>query len=802
MIYGIYCFTSYTRGVCIKMNSNTEIVAIENEELTVKYDVSIPTSKYLLEYKSGEANLPASLTQSSEPIIDIIEDSWDKNINKADKIDYLLAVASGTIAAAVDIFYTGEFSLVEGRQWGNDTINKFVKRMAKWNGYKGDDLSGAIKFMEKMFPLAADKNTPTFGGGLQHHLRDFTHHFSLSGLMCSIFTQFTKKVIGTDTNGNLIIVDVVDNTFIGKDIPQKIVYGTVHWFLHMVSDMAGSNATAGDGTGIPGPIVSLIKELSSLPVFRDKKIGDIEFYTWVSKLFNGTILGKRDKAGKLLEPMKFDLRTEIGVLHEIGKQVVPVLINEAIVRSFYFIRRLSDELKREEIESFNDFKKINVEKILPFNNRSIKRMVTVSSGTLVALDTADAAVRAGLKNGIHPKFFVDFAVRINVVGVGRFIVACKADSEYIAEDIREAKKNRDERLAKEQEFEKSIVDLNCLSLDFEEMRILYSLENLIVSNDISITKNKENETLKRAWQTKWQKKILTMISSDNVTLEKFFLNEIEIQKYLESNGNEMSQYLIVLEATLFEPYFAIFGDDNDKKIKKLKNKSKFLLNQYTQLQDFIGAKEIENIKKVYKKSASKISGAKKGMIVGAVGTAAVMIVGGVLAFSFAPAIAVTIVGKGATELTGAALVSHSLAVIGGGSLAAGGLGMAGGTAVITGGGALLGMVSGTSMSAASTVYLLSQEGFVLSECSRLLTYCTIVLKEHLHDEKSIIDIYTKLESRIDTIKNSITEFEGNLQSNDKKEQKENKDKIKIPKKSLKYLESCLSELKKLSKAVK
>lgn len=792
---------SNRRGANIKMKSNTEKVAIKNNELTVTYDVNIPTSRYLLEYTSGDENSPELITPSSETVVDIVEDSWDANINKADKIDYLLAVASGTIAAAVDIFYTGEFSLVEGRQWGNDTINKFVKRMAKWNGYKGDDLSGAIQCMEKKFPLAADKNTPTFGGGLQHHLRDFSHHFSLGGLMCSIFTQFTKKVIGTDTDGKLIIEDVKDDKLIGKNNTEKILFGTVYWFFHMVSDMAGSNATAGNGTGIPGPIVSLIKELSSLPVFRNKQIGDIEFHTWVSKLFNGTLLGKRDEAGKLLEPMKFDLRAEIGVLHEIGKQVVPVLINESLVRSFYFIRRLSDELKREEIKSFNNFKKINVEKILPFNNRTIKRMVTVSSGTLVALDAADAAVRAGLKNGPSLHFFVDFAVRINVVGVGRFIVACKADSEYIAEDIREAKKNRDERIAKEQEFEKSIVDLNCLSLDFEEMRILYSLENLIVSDDISITKNKNDAELKGKWQRKWQEKLITMLSSDNITLENFFLNEKEIQKYLGTNSDEMAQYLIVLESMLFEPYYAIFEDDNDKKLKKLKNKSKYLLENYTHLQDLISAKEIEKIKKVYRKSVSKIAGADKGMMIGAIGTAVVMIASGALAFGFAPVIAVAIVGPGAAELTGAALISHCLAVLGGGSLAAGGLGMAGGTAVITGGGALLGMVSGTGMSA-TTVYLLTQEGYVLSECSRLLTYCKVVLKERLHDEKSIIDIYTKLESQIDTIKNSITEFERNLQSEDKKEQKENKKKIKVAKKSLKYLESCLSELQKLVKDAK
>ena len=793
---------SNRRGANIKMKSNTEKVAIKNKELTVKYDVNIPTSKYLLEYTSGDENSPEPVTPSSETVVDIVEDSWDANINKADKIDYLLAVASGTIAAAVDIFYTGEFSLEEAKQWGNDTTNKFVKRMAKWNGYKGDDLSAAIKCMEKKFPLAADKNTPTFGGGLQHHLRDFSHHFSLGGLMCSIFTQFTKKVIGTDVDGKLIIENVADDKLIGKDPTEKILYGTVYWFFHMVSDMAGSNATAGNGTGIPGPIVSLIKELSALPVFRDKKIGDIEFHKWVSKLFNGTLLGKRDEAGKLLEPMKFDLRTEIGILHEIGKQVVPVLINEAIVRSFYFIRRLSDELKREEIKSFNDFKKINVEKILPFNNRTIKRMVTVSSGTLVALDAADAAVRAGLKNGPTPHFFVDFAVRINVVGIGRFIVACKADSEYIAEDIREAKKNKDEQLTKKQEFEKSIVDLNCLSLGFEEMRILYSLENLIVSDDISIAKNKEDEDLKRTWQRKWKENLVAMLSNDNITLENFFLNEIEIQKYLETNSNEMAQYLIVLEAMLFEPYYAIFEDDNVKKLQKLKNKSKYLLEKYTQLQDLISKKEVEKIKKAYKKSFSKIAGSNKGMIVGAIGTAVVMIASSALAYAFAPVIAVALVGSGATELTGAALISHCLAVLGGGSLAAGGFGMAGGTAVITGGGALLGMVSGTGMSAATTVYVLSKEGYVLNECSRLLTYCKVVLKERLHDEKSIIDIYTKLESQIDTIKNSITEFESNLQSEDKKEQKANKDKIKVAKKSLKYLENCLSELQKLVKDAK
>ena len=105
-------------------------------------------------------------------------------------------------------------------------------------------------------------------------------------------------------------------------------------------EKAGSSSTAGKGTGIPGPIVSLIKELSVIPCFKDKTIGETEFHTWVSKLFNGTLLAKRDDNGKILKPVKFDLRTEIGLLHEVGRQFIPVLLNECLVRGLYFLRRL------------------------------------------------------------------------------------------------------------------------------------------------------------------------------------------------------------------------------------------------------------------------------------------------------------------------------------------------------------------------------------------------------------------------------------------------------------------------------
>ena len=45
-----------------------------------------------------------------------------------------------------------------------------------------DDLKKCVKFLEEKFPIPADGNTPDFGGGLQHHLRDFAHHPTIVGL--------------------------------------------------------------------------------------------------------------------------------------------------------------------------------------------------------------------------------------------------------------------------------------------------------------------------------------------------------------------------------------------------------------------------------------------------------------------------------------------------------------------------------------------------------------------------------------------------------------------------------------------
>lgn len=366
--------------------------------------------------------------------IDELNSEIDKLTNHADGIDYIIAVASGVICGFVDVLFVSDLSFEKANEWGDSKVNDFVLKIAKKQGYEGGDLSDAVRFLENKFPIAADKATNAFGGGLQHHLRDFSHHPTPIGLFFSLLTQFTKCVYGTNTAGFFQVYKLKpeDLVLIGRNLHEKLFFGVVHWFFHMVSDMAGSSGTiaAGKtGTGLPGPLISLLKELSTLPFFkRLNKDGYKEFSVCISKLFNGTLLGEHDENGKILNPVKFDLRTEIGLLPQLGEQAIPIIINECVVRGFYFIRRFSAELKVSDVKSLNEFKRLDWVKILPFNNRTIVRMLTISLGTFVTIDLADAAIESAIKSGgFAPGFAKNMIVKVNFVGIGRFSIAVFSD---------------------------------------------------------------------------------------------------------------------------------------------------------------------------------------------------------------------------------------------------------------------------------------------------------------------------------------------------------------------------------------
>lgn len=330
----------------------------------------------------------------------------DRLTSNADSIDYLVAAGSGVLAGVVDSLWVGEFDFKRGKAWSNHTVNDFVMKVAKWQGYPGERLDGAIKHLEGKYKIPSDniwKGKDIGVSAKSHHLDDLAHHPTPIGLFFSILTQFTKDGYFQNSDGDFIPIRIENGELIGADIPYKIVAGTVNWFFHLVSDMSGSNKTAGVGMGIPGPIISLLKEAATIPGL------------------NKTGLAKKMKDIFVTE--KFDLRSEMAVGHELARQAMPVIMNEAIVRAFYFIRRLLQELREKK-----SLEKIAWNKTLPWNNRTIARMLTIATGTFTAVDLADATIRGAIKAGFQGVDLKEFILRVNYVGVCRFAMAVGVDA--------------------------------------------------------------------------------------------------------------------------------------------------------------------------------------------------------------------------------------------------------------------------------------------------------------------------------------------------------------------------------------
>ena len=217
-----------------------------------------------------------------------------------------------------------------------------------------------------------------------------------------------------------------------------------NWSGHLCSDIAGSSQTPGAGTGIPGILISALKELAAIPPIN--------------------MIPGLHKQLDFLFDSGWDARTEATVLKIAGKQMLPVLLNEILVRGFYFTRRLVSESRLHGTE-WNAY---HWDEVLPFNNRTIVRMLTIAHGTFVAVDLADAAIRSAIKNGTphNPKFWADFVMRVNFVGVGRFTIAVFSD---VAMGIQRSMK------------ESERIDLNSKMLNFYSAKIYFKQADMWIA---------------------------------------------------------------------------------------------------------------------------------------------------------------------------------------------------------------------------------------------------------------------------------------------------------------------------------
>lgn len=706
---------------------------------------------------------------------------------QADNLDYIVAIASGMACGLLDILWVGEFDLQSGRSIASDKVDSFVKKTAEMlERKKFDDVKSAVKSLEERFPIPSDGNTPNFGGGLQHHIRDFAHHPTIVGLAFSLLTQFTEKSYGTDVNGVFLVVDVPKKSkpFIGNDVPQKILMGTITWFFHLVSDVAGSSSTAGisGGTGIPGPILALAKEIATIPFFKDIKVdADMSLSLFLSKMFNGSLMMQRDENGQIIKEsvIKFDLRGELGVTLELCKQAVPVIANECIVRAFYFIRHLAMVMKENCVSCLADMKKIDWSSVKPANNPTIARMLTVSTGVFTALDIGEAIATQ--------KYWVS----VNYVGVGRFAVAIGSDVSWGLK-ARNVKKVRDayEKI-KQQTFRKADADIykrigadmdiqmDKLGLSLEQTEILYNLEYYKTLNDIEHTNipitGESVKELKTEWLQDWQKFISDGFESftqvSGAKMHWYSMDELQ-RCIAEQNPNKPWYRLILLESMLFEPYYPL-GMEKDKKgndvpckkYKQLNNPingfkkgegDHFLNKQFTG--KYCEKEYVKRLRKSYDKRMNELNEVLKTVITSLSITAVIAIVAVATAGALAGPIAVALVGSNFAGLSGAALTSACLAYLGGGAIAAGGAGMLGGTIAIVGGGAALGLGVGAGVGGAvGSAGLLGKKNTIM-QSAKLLTSVREIFLNDEHDIEFSNSVYEQYLQNITEIEKGLVEL--------------------------------------------
>lgn len=728
----------------------TDSYFADDDSSLVQYEVAF---REMPKHLGSKARVLDLVNDAHVPANDVKEElsntiKWESHVDEADRLDYIVAVSSGVLAGLIDVLYTGEFSLDRASEWGTEKIEKVVMEVAHVEGFDGNNPNDAIGFLEKNHRFAADGNINDFGGGLQHHLRDFSHHFSIGGLFFSMFTQFTGLVVGTDKAGVLHVVPVPEShrACIGKNFQEKVAFGTIGWFFHMVSDMAGSSSSLMGGIGIPGPLVSFIKEISALPFFRESDEGDMTFRLWVTKLFNGTLLAERDENGRIKKGgvKKFDLRTEIGILGEIGRQMTSVLINQCMVRSFYFCRRLAREIRDLDVRRVTDLGRIAPEDILPWGTPAMRRMVSVSSGVFFGVDIADAAVRA-----IKSKNPVNFFLRVNYIGVATFVIACVVDINGVFEDKRPRR-----GVSPEEAYEYGLSDLGCLKLDFMQARILHSIEYALVAYDIAAEKHPKRAAKKLAWLKEWSERITEAVDLVWAADTEYFLDDDllygSIDARLGNESNDSWLWLVALEAVRFRPFVPLHGE-KDKLYRGLKLSSNYLDDVFCEKQEVVDKRSLSKMDKAVRRAKERLDGTVAKRVVGTAGTAAAVVASGGLAFYFAPAVAPSLaaaLGLEVASLHGAALTSASLAFLGGGALAAGGAGMAGGTMLIAGGGALLGAIGGSGVSAVTSMALATNGSYVLEECAKLVVFCDEVLIKRYGDFVSVAEIHTMLNRRI------------------------------------------------------
>lgn len=425
---------------------------------------------------------------------------------ECDKLDYILSAGSGALCGIIDVFLVGK----PGESPIGDLTDKwFANRtmdFAKLCGYRvkencKDPLHYSINFLERKFKVPYDQSV---GKGIfkellnltpdNHHFKSLGHNPTLLGLFFSILNQF-NNTSSFVADGELITLVNSDNKFElqGGNIPAKIFCGFVNWFGHIMSDISGSHSSKGRGMGIPSPIwswtndVIAIKRKLNIPVSDfDKSINEFSL-----KLFE----------------QGYDVRFQ-------SAQMIPVLINELLVRFLYSVRRIIKWFAEKDKHN-GSFREL-WDCCEPFKNATVKRMLTVAHGSFCLIDITDATVR-GFATGAGTFNPVEFFMRLNIIGVGRFTISLYGETKRGIQ-ARKAESEKVIFIRKKTIIEEYISGLRLLS-------VIYDDQDLVNFSDDFY----KSDLYKQAFE-----KTVALAEKRNVPEHKILKNKADIDSYFRS----------------------------------------------------------------------------------------------------------------------------------------------------------------------------------------------------------------------------------------------------------------------------
>ena len=389
---------------------------------------------------------------------------------QCDKLDYILSVCSGALCGIIDIFLVGKPGESPLGNVTDDWFGQMTTKFAKKCGWKprGEEkLKNAIAWLEENFQVPYDQrgcgDPATFIDVHtdDHHFKSLSHNPSLLGLFFSILDQFRSSSHFVSEHQLFIITNETNKFELrGNSFAGKIWCGFVNWFCHIMSDVSGSSGSKGRGMGIPSPLwtwtndIIAIKSLLGIPANQfDKDVNDLALEIY--------------KKG-------FDIRFQT-------TQTIPVFINELVVRLFYSVRRTIQYYSNtpKEQRSFATLWSA----CKPYGNPSLSRMLTVAHGTFCLVDITDATIRGFVTGGgtFNP---LEFFLRLNVAGVGRFTISLYGEAKR-AINIHRAEKDAEFAQKQKTLVEDYIEGLNVLKVKYDDQEYLAFIEDLRNNNYIT-----------------------------------------------------------------------------------------------------------------------------------------------------------------------------------------------------------------------------------------------------------------------------------------------------------------------------